>query len=571
MKRYISLIIACVFVVACGKNSGAESEAKASLIADAVYFNGRVYTVEDDNEWASALAVADGKIIAVGNKADVMALAGVNTQKTDLAGRMLMPGIHDTHIHPMEAGIQATLECGFLSNDLDEVLDILKGCIADTPKGEWVRGGQWNDLLLVDQGHPKKILDKIAPDHPVFLMDWSVHNAWVNSKALELFGIDNDTPDPDGGVIVKDPETGEPTGLLFDNAAYNRRFDMPAYSAEQSATAMADSVAKILPYGITTIRDAIVTDAEIEAYQELVKRNALPLRVKTSLSWGSSWAKSRETELALIDRRDQYRSDHLNPDFAKIMLDGIPPTLTAAMLEPYPANDKFPADYKGKMMFSADELNAGVTALDAKGLTVKIHATGDGSARAALDAIEAARKANGDSGLIHEVSHAELIDPADMPRFKALNVAAEMCPILWHPIAGLDWRLWTGDRLPIWPVRSLLENGALVTYGSDWPVVPTPNPWPGIEAMVTREDPYDMVAGSEYPEEAVDLKSAIQIFTRNGAVANKVGESSGTLRVGKDADFIVLNQNIFEVPIKQVGDTNVLASFIGGELVHGEL
>lgn len=571
MRPYISLIVASVLVAACGKSPDAVPDAKADIIADAVFFNGSVYTVEDDKEWASALAVAGGKLIAVGDKADAMAFAGEGTKTIDLAGRMLMPGIHDTHIHPLDAGIQATLECGFLSNDLQEVLSILKACIADTPKGEWVRGGQWNDLLLVDQGHPKKILDEIAPDHPVFLMDWSVHNAWVNSKALELFGINKDSPNPDGGVIVKDPVTGEPTGLLFDNAAYNRRHEMPAYSAEQSAAAMADSVAKILPYGITTIRDAIVTDTEMEAYQELVKRDALPLRVKTSLTWGSSWAKSRATEMALIERRDQYRSDHLDPDFAKIMLDGIPPTLTAAMLEPYPANDKFPADYKGEMMFSAQELNAAVTSLDAKGLTIKIHATGDGSARAALDAFEAARKANGDSGLIHEVSHAELIDPADMPRFKALNVAAEMCPILWHPIAGLDWRLWTGDRLPIWPVRSLLENDALVTYGSDWPVVPTPNPWPGIEAMVTREDPYDALPGSEYPEEGVDLATTIRVFTRNSAVANKVGNSSGTLRVGKDADFIVLNQNIFEVPIKQVGDTQVLASFIGGELVYGEL
>ena len=207
-----------------------------------------------------------------------------------------------------------------------------------------------------------------------------------------------------------------------------------------------------------------------------------------------------------------------------------------------------------------------------QGLTVKIHATGDRSLRVALDAFEAARKANGDSGLIHQVSHAEMIHADDIPRFAELNVAAEMCPILWYPIPGLDWELWLGpDRSKVWPVKSLTEAGALVVYGSDWPVVPTPNPWPGIESMVTRSDPTGASDVQDWPEQAIDLDTALKIFTINGAVAGKVGDSSGSLEIGKDADFIVLDRNVFEVPISDVGETQVLLSVVGGETVVDKL
>ena len=235
------------------------------------------------------------------------------------------------------------------------------------------------------------------------------------------------------------------------------------------------------------------------------------------------------------------------------------------MLEPYVANEAFGDDWTGKLMFEPKELRDDVVGLDAKGISVKIHATGDRSARTALDAFEAARRVNGDSGQIHEVSHAELIHPDDIPRFAELNVAAEMCPILWYPIPGLDWAAWLGPDRQVWPVKNLVESGALVIYGSDWPVVPTVNPWPGIESMVTRADPTGACDETLWPEQAVDLATTIQIFTLNGAVANKVGDSSGSLEVGKDADFIVLDRNIFEVPITDVGETEVVMSVVGGK------
>ncbi len=569
MKARFLLPAAAAVLTACG----ASDQAPQTAAADVVYLNAKIYTVDADRRWASAMAVTDGKIVAIGSDADMATHTGDATTVHDLYGRMVMPGIHDTHNHPSDAGIQKQLQCSFLSYDLSEVLDILQGCLTDIPDGEWLRGGQWNDGLFAGSDKAAKtILNEIAPNHPVFLMDWSVHNAWVNSKALELFGIDENTPNPSGGIIVRDLDSGEATGILLDNAAYDYRRELPAYTLQQRSDALAWSIAQIASHGITTFKEALVTTANMEAYANLDGKGELPLNVKTHLTWKSSWANSHDEELALIDSRADYASDSIDTDFAKIMLDGIPPTYTAALLVPYEPSEAFGDEWRGKLMHTPEDLAADVTALDAQGLTVMIHATGDRSLRVALDAFAAARRTNGDSGLIHAVSHAEMIHANDIPRFAELNVAAEMCPILWYPIPGLDWELWLGSaRSKVWPVKSLIEAGALVVYGSDWPVVPTPNPWPGIESMVTRSDPTGASDIQDWPEQAVDLDTALRIFTINGAIASKAGESSGSLEIGKDADFIVLDRNVFEVPISDVGETQVLLSVVGGRTVVDKL
>ena len=549
-----------------------DADTQSITLADAVYLNGRVYTVDSENSWAQAMAVKDGQLMAVGSDDEIKELQGDTTKIHDLNGRMVMPGIHDTHAHPTVAGIWSSYDCMFSSNDVEEVLNILKACADNVPEGEWIRGGQWNDGHFASGKMPKKILDEALPNHPVFLMDWSVHNAWVNSLALERLNITDDTPDPNGGVIMRDLESGEATGLLYDNAAYNMQHQLPPYTREQYAQALAWSIDKMAAYGITSFKEALVTEASSIAYKDLASKDKLPLRVNTNLTWKSAWATSHEAEIALIEKRAEYAHEKIDVDYAKIMLDGIPPTFTAALLEPYLPSPAFGSNHRGKLMIDPEQLKKDVTELDAKGLTVKIHATGDRSLRVALDAIEAARKANGDSGLIHEVSHAEMIHPDDLHRFAELNVAAEMCPIIWYPSPLLPWETWLGpERAKVWPVKSLVESGALVIYGSDWPVVPSANPWPGIESMVTRQDPYDQTPGVDWPEQRIDLAAVIRIFTINGAKAHKSSEVNGSLEVGKQADFLVLDRNIFEVPIDTVGDTQVLLSVVGGDWVHGNL
>jgi predicted amidohydrolase YtcJ len=254
------------------------------------------------------------------------------------------------------------------------------------------------------------------------------------------------------------------------------------------------------------------------------------------------------------------------------MLDGIPPSQTAAILEPYVQDARHAEPHRGYLTIEPAQLIEDVVRMDAQGLTVKIHATGDRSARLALDAFEAARKANHHLNLRHEISHAEMISPEDLPRFKALNVTAEMSPILWYPSplhAAMETVLGKERAGRFWPVKSLVDSGALVIYGSDWPsVVPSPSPWPGIEAMITRRDPYGVHAGVLNPAEAEDLATTLRIFTRNGAEALYTQDSTGSIEVGKSADFIVLDRNVFDIPPEQISDTKVLRTVFRGRTVH---
>jgi hypothetical protein len=537
--------------------------------AEAIYQNGAVYTVDSNNSWAQALAVTGGRIGAVGTDAEILKLRGPTTTMVNLEGRMVMPGIHDLHGHPMQAGLAHFYECSFpFSSTMAQIVEKVRACATRTPKGQWIRGGQWAQELLTSRTVPhRRVLDAISTDHPIFLGDSTVHDGWMNSRALALIGIERTTPDPPGGVIDRD-SSGEPTGIVHDNATFHVMQRLPAYAPEQYATALEWAMRQMHQVGVTTLKDALVDGHALAAYRDLDRAGRLSMRVGTSLAWKGSWTEPHTRELENIAGRVQYRTDRVATDFIKIFLDGIPPTRTAAMLEPYLPDVKHGARFTGSLIHEPGTLAADVTALDAQGLTMKIHATGDRAVRVALDAFEAARKANGPSDRRHEVSHAELVHPQDVPRFKALGVAAEMCPILWYrsPLVDVMARVVGEEKANrFWPTRTLVESGALVIYGSDWPsVVPDPSPWPGLEALVTRRDPYANSGPPLWGEQAVDLATAVRIMTLNGAVAARTGESTGSLEVGKWADFLILDRNIFKVPITDVSDTKVVSVIVAG-------
>ena len=509
-------------------------------------------------------------IIAVGGNQEIQALVADHTRVVDLDGKMLMPGIHDMHVHPMEAGEKYNFQCAFpFTYTMDQIVAKLTECAAATLPGEWIRGGQWAmELLESDTVPHKDILDAITRDHPIYLGDSTVHGAWLNSRALAELGIDQDTPDPQGGVIIREPGSMEPTGVLVDNAAYNILEKLPPYTDEQYETALSWSMQQMNKVGVTTIKDALADGRALKAYRGLDQTDRLTMKASTSIAWKMPWIDYERN----VRMRADYATENVGTEFIKIMLDGIPPTRTAAMLEPYLPDEKFGDSFTGKLIHSPEQLTEDMIYLDGQGLTVKIHTTGDRSVRVALDAIEAARKANGPSGLMHEISHAELIHPDDMARFRQLNVTAEFSPILWYPSPLVDIMVGViGEERAnrFWPLKSLLEAGAHVIYGSDWPsVVPDPNPWPGIEAMVTRRDPYHQFPGELWPEQAVDLETALRIFTINGAVAGKQADRTGSIEVGKSADFIVLDRNIFQIPVEDVSETKVLSTVISGKEVY---
>jgi hypothetical protein len=540
--------------------------------ADAVYRNGKIFTVDPARSWAEAVAIDDGHFVAVGRDADVARYVGPKTRVVDLAGRMVMPGIHDMHQHPVQGGMAALFECTFpFTTPLDGIVEAVHACAARTPKGEWIRGGQWAAETLESPRPPTRaMLDAAAPENPVFLIDSTYHNAWLNSAALARLGIDATTPNPSGGVILRDA-SGAATGVLFDNAAYGAMKRLPLRTDAQYQEAIRWAVAQGNALGITAMKDALADGHAVKAYAALDRAGKLDLRVATSRPWRATWTESDADEAHNLEHWADDQTPHVRTGFAKIFVDGIPPTRTAAMLEPYLPDPKHPAGFKGELQHSPADLDAALVRLDALGLTVKMHATGDAALRAGLDAIAAARKANGDSGLRHEIAHAELASPSDIPRFVELNAIAELSPILWYPtpLVQVMAEVIGRERANrFWPIKTMLDAGVLMVYGSDWPsVVPSASPWPGIEAMVTRRDPYGVEPGALAPEQAIGLADAIAIFTRNGAVAMRLEKDTGSIEVGKSADLIVLDRNLFEIPPEQIGDTQVLETVFEGRLV----
>jgi hypothetical protein len=426
-------------------------------------------------------------------------------------------------------------------------------------------------MLETDRPPTRALLDAVAPNHPVFLIDSTYHNAWVNSQALAQLGIDASTPDPSGGVIVRDAATGAATGILFDNAAYGAMKRLPVRTDAQYQEAIQWAVAQVNALGVTAMKDALADGHAVKAYAALDRAGKLDLRVATSRPWRATWTESDADEARNLEHWADDQTPHVRTGFAKIFVDGIPPTRTAVMLEPYLPDPKHVAGYKGELQHSPADLGAALIRLDALGLTVKMHATGDGALRAGLDAIAAARKANGNSELRHEIAHAELASPEDIPRFKSLDAVAELSPILWYPSPLVEVMATVIGRERanrFWPIKSMLDAGALLVYGSDWPsVVPSPSPWPGIEAMVTRRDPYGVAPGALAPEQAISLADALAIFTRNGSIAMKLERDTGSIEPGKSADLIVLDRNLFEIPPEQISDTQVLETVFEGRVV----
>lgn len=548
--------------------------AAAAEKADAIFVNGDVYTMNPAQPTAEAFAVRSGRIAAVGTNRDIRRWASAATKRVDLRGAFVMPGLLDGHVHPVTGGLKALYECSFpFTAGPPEIESTLRACAARIPAGTWIRGGQWDsgffETYRIDS--PREFLDRITDRHPVILVDDSLHNGWANSAALRAMGIDEKTPDPEGGKFVRDA-SGRPNGLMIENAYRQQvRPRLPAWSSDQIQAAASEANRIANAYGITAVKDANALPEYVEAYHALDARNALTMHVATALNTPTG-ARVDPLDYAALERtRDRFRSAHVHTAFVKLFLDGVPtPARSAAMIAPYVADPKFAPGYSGDVNFGIGTLARDVVELDRRGFTVKIHTAGDRSVRAALDAIEVARRMNGNTGLRHELAHAGFIDPTDLPRFAQLDVVADFSPILWHPSPIVRSIISAvGDRgRSYWPTRSLLDSGATLLAGSDWPAaVPDQNPWVGIEAMVTRTDPRGTDKESLWPAEAIGLEAALRIYTLGTARALRLDDRIGSLEVGKSADFIVLDRSPFKMPIEEVGGTQVRETYFEGRRV----
>ena len=299
-NNYITRFFYSVFTInlvlsigGCGREDAADNttETATKVFAESAYLNGRIYTVDRDNSWARAIAVAEGKIIAVGSNAEIAKHVDNTTKVYNLYNLMLMPGIHDMHAHPMQGGEKHKFQCSFpFTVTVDEIVAILTECAANTQKGEWIRGGQWAiELMASDTVPHKKILDAITTEHPIYLGDSTVHGAWLNSKALEVLEITRETADPAGGVIVREPNSMEPTGILIDNAAYDVLKEIPRYSVEQYETALEWAMLEMNKVGVTAVKDALADRHALIAYKNLDRAGRLTMKISTSITALEGW------------------------------------------------------------------------------------------------------------------------------------------------------------------------------------------------------------------------------------------------------------------------------------------
>lgn len=566
MKHTLGLFfLTLTFLSAC-------QSAPTTQTADLLIHNAKVYTLASP-AWAEAIAVEGDRIVYVGSSNGAKKLAGSSSRVIDLNGAMLMPGLIDAHLHPVFGAMKVLFQCNFpFSATLEEVQNTVAECARQTER-EWITGGQWDsDFFLNNKvASPRKALDKVSGDKAVFLSADSGHDAWLNSKALEIAGITRDTEDPEGGTIVRD-ENGEPNGLLLEKAQYLVRSKLP----EHTDTEYVQGARKLMEiangFGVTGMKDASAEHTDIRALATLASDDSLSAHMAMAINVEKQdWTDEGFDLLRISKLRDQYATKNLDARFAKIFLDGVPTSSrTAAMLADYlPANDG-EETHSGDLHFNASELTEMLVALDKADFTVKIHAAGDGSVRLALDAIEQTRKINGNSGLRHELAHAGYIAPEDIPRFQQLNAVADFSPFLWHPSPIIDSIIGAvGPRaLEYWPTQDLLKSGAAILAGSDWPsAVASMNPWYGIEALVTRADPEGVHGGQLWAEQAVSLEQALRIFTIDGAKALRIEQETGSLELGKLADFIVLSGNLFEQEPSSIGDTEVVNTVFGGKVV----
>jgi predicted amidohydrolase YtcJ len=413
----------------------------------------------------------------------------------------------------------------------------------------------------------RRILDELVPDRPVFLYSSDGHTGWANSKALEIAGITRDTPDPRDGRIDRDPATGEAIGSLQEGASALVRKHLPPVTLETRTDGLRYAIDMLNGYGITSIQDANVSEEDLQAYHALDERGELKLRVVGSQWW------ERDEGLEQIEKferlRREYNSERLRASTVKIMQDGVMENYTAAMLEPYLQK----GDTRGIPMVEPEFLKEVVTALDADGFQVHFHAIGDAAIRQSLDAVEAAARKNGMLGHRHHISHLELIDPADIPRFRELDVVANFQPLwafadayitdLTLPYIGPERARW------LYPIQSVQQSGGMIAFGSDWSVS-TANPFFEIEVAVTRKNPEDADNEAFLPQERIDLPDALAAFTINAAWVNHSEDLTGSIEVGKAADLVVLDQDLFAIAPEKISDTKVLLTLLDGEPVHGD-
>jgi predicted amidohydrolase YtcJ len=562
LTTYIVVLIVAGTLVA-GLIVGAQRDDGGPV--DVIVTNGRVYT-GSATEFAEALAIRGNQILQVGSNHDIKRLRRPQTTVIDAHGASVLPGFNDAHLHFLSGGL-ALRNVNLLDDTTLEAIQARIKAFADAhPERPWIVGRGWYYDPFPGGLPVRQQLDAVVPDRPAYITCYDGHTAWVNTKALQLAGITRRTPNPKNGVIVKDPITGEPTGVLKEAAKPLVSRLVPQPTGAERLDALRDAIAEAHKVGITSIQNASGDADEFALYDELRKAGELRVRVYSALSVGPG-----VTE-ADADRFDALKAKYPDdPVFKagaiKLMSDGVIEAYTAAMLAPY-ANKAT----TGTPNFTADELQRVVAMFDRRGWQVLIHAIGDGAVRMALDAYERAAKANPEPprGRRHRIEHIETTDPADIPRFGTLGVIASQQPYHGSPSPN-QMNVWSANVGPErasrgWVYRSILASGGREAFGSDWPVV-TLDPRFGLHVATTRTTPDGTPEGGWNPQERITLGEAVDAYTSGAAYASFDEQRKGRIARDMLADVVILSSDVF-APDARVLDATVETTIFDGKVVY---
>jgi hypothetical protein len=540
------------------------------MTPDLILTNGVVYTVDPSRSRREAVAVSGGRIVAVGTAAEVGALAGPGTRVVDLDGRLLLPGFVDAHMHASSA-VEDLYDVSLSDcTSVDECVATVARFAAGHPELAFIRGFGWSDTYTPRTGPAAEDLDAVVSDRPVLLADDSYHSVWLNSAGLRLAGIDASTPEPSNGVIERLPG-GAPSGTLREGPAYLAEHAFPSYTKEQAREGILHFQSAIAaPHGLTTVQDAGLRpgrDAALEAYELLQDAGELTNRFCLSIWLDETKPLEAQIEAAVAERA-RHEGPLVSAAWVKLFPDGVIEGHTAFLKEPYADQPGF----CGEPVWSQEAIDEASVAAARAGFRLHFHCIGDAATAMALDAVAAARAACGDVVERSLITHLQVVDLADLPRFVELGVVAVPQPYwflkeeLYHarqvPYLGQE----RADRE--YPMRSFWEHGIVVASASDYPVPPPLDPLVAIQRGVMRRDPADPDEPPLWLEEAVTVEQMVESFTISGAYAMGLEAETGSIEVGKAADLVALDRDLMSIPPEEIADAKVELTVFGGRPVY---